>query len=101
MRQKKRIYIAGRISGNTSYRQDFNEAQERLEREGWEVCNPLNNGLDDTASWEEHMRADLKMLLDCDAIYMLQRWWRSKGATIEYKLANAIGMEVIHMRTNP
>lgn len=50
---------------------------EEQKRHAWDVASflltaghtpvsPFNNGLDANASHEEHMRADIRMLLDCD-----------------------------------
>lgn len=55
----------------------------------------INNGLPKSAPYGRHMRKDLRMLLDCDAIYMLCGWERSKGATIEKAVAYSCGMEMI------
>ena len=84
----KKIYISGPISGlplETVYN-NFTNAEVNLLEKGYKVVNPFNNGLPTTATWEEHMRADLKLLLDCDAIYMLEGWEKSRGARIEYAL---------------
>ena len=42
------------------------------------------------------MRHDIKLLCDCDAIYMLNGWRESAGAKIEHKLARDIGIEIIY-----
>lgn len=92
----KKIYISGPISGlpfETVYN-NFTNAEVQLLGQGYEVINPLNNGLPTTATWEEHMRADLKLLLDCDAIYMLEGWEKSRGARIEYALAVDLKMDI-------
>nr|DAL72517.1 MAG TPA: chromosomal replication initiator protein [Caudoviricetes sp.] len=92
----KKIYISGPISGlplETVYN-NFTNAEVQLLEQGYEVVNPFNNGLPPTATWEEHMRADLKLLLDCDAIYMLEGWEKSRGARIEYALAVDLKMDV-------
>ena len=93
---KKKIYISGPIRGyDTSERKDtFAKAQEVLELCGYEVSNPFDNGLDDEATTHEHMRADLKMLLDCDEILMLKGWNRSAGCSVELQCAVAAGLEV-------
>ncbi len=91
-----KIYISGPISGlplETVYN-NFTNAEVQLLEQGYEVVNPFNNGLPTTATWEEHMRADLKLLLDCDAIYMLEGWEKSRGARIEYALAVDLKMVV-------
>lgn len=91
-----KIYISGPISGlplETVYN-NFTNAEVQLLEQGYEVVNPLNNGLPTTATWEEHMRADLRLLLDCDAIYMLEGWEKSRGARIEYALAVDLKMDI-------
>lgn len=92
-----KIYISGPISGlplETVYN-NFTNVEAQLLEQGYEVVNPLNNGLPTTATWEEHMRADLRLLLDCDAIYMLEGWEKSRGARIEYALAVDFKMVVM------
>ena len=37
------------------------------------------------------MRADLRALLGCDAVYMLPGWRGSRGATVEHAVAGACG----------
>ncbi len=93
-----KVYISGPISGlplETVYN-NFTNAEIRLQEQGYEVVNPLNNGLPRESTWNEHMRADLKLLLDCDAIYMLNGWEYSKGASLEYDLAIDLGFKLIH-----
>lgn len=92
----KKIYISGPISGlplETVYN-NFTNAEVQLLEQGYEPVNPLNNGLPTNATWEEHMRADLRLLLDCDAIYMLEGWEKSRGARIEHDLGIDIGLGV-------
>lgn len=92
----KKIYISGPISGlplETVYN-NFTNAEVELLEQGYEVVNPLNNGLPTNATWEEHMRADLRLLLDCDAIYMLEGWEKSRGARIEYALGVDLKMDI-------
>lgn len=93
-----KVYISGPISGllYEEVEKVFNEAEIRLQEQGYEVVNPLNNGLPRESTWNEHMRADLKLLLDCDAIYMLNGWEYSKGASLEYDLAIDLGFKLIH-----
>lgn len=92
-----RVYISGQITGLPfeEVERNFNEAEQRLEAEGFTAVNPLNNGLTVDHKWIEHMKADIKMLLECDAIYLLKSWRQSKGATIERDLAVSLGYKVI------
>lgn len=96
---KKRVYISGAISGRLpeDVCEDFERAEARLREMGWDVVNPLKNGLTEEDTWEAHMRADLRMMLDCDAISMLPGWSESRGARFEITVALELGMEVIHL----
>ena len=68
----KKIYISGPISGYSyeERQQYFAKVQEILELVGYEVKNPLDNGLPSDSTTHQHMREDLKMLLECDEIFM-------------------------------
>ena len=93
-----KVYISGPITGlpYEEVEKAFSKAEASLKEQGHEVVNPLNNGLPRESTWNEHMRADLKLLLDCDAIYMLNGWEYSKGASLEYDLAIDLGFKLIH-----
>lgn len=91
-----KIYISGKISGLqfSEVKEKFYDAQALLEEIGFEVVNPLDSGLGSEASWRQHMVRDIEMLLECDAIYMMDNWIDSRGASIEYDVANRMGMDV-------
>lgn len=93
---KPTIYISGGISGRPpqEYNAHFASAAAMLEAEGYDVINPLYNGLPEDASWHQHMRADIRLLTYCHEIYMLAGWERSTGASAEHALAVALGMAV-------
>ena len=74
----------------------FSEAVQTLERQGWEVINPFDNGLPVEAPYEEHLAADLQLLLDCKALFALRGWQRSNGARIEVAFAKRLGIKVIY-----
>ena len=92
-----KIYISGQISGLPldEVKAKFQDAENRIVEHGDEVVNPLKNGIPSTESWEVHMAADIVLLLDCDAIYMLQGWEASKGATLEKNIAERMGKKII------
>lgn len=98
--QKKKIYISGQISGLTpdEYRANFLEAERQLYAQGYEVVNPIFNGVDTTQPWQVHMKTDIRLLLDCDAIYMLPNWELSNGATLEREIAKALGFVIEYER---
>lgn len=91
-----KIYLSGKISGLSFpyVQQRFNNAEALLTELGFEVVNPLNNGLDQEKTWNEHLCKDIEMLLPCDAIYMMDNWVDSTGASIEYDIAMRTGKDV-------
>lgn len=93
---KKRIYISLPISGyDLDERKETALAMEvKLRGRGYDVFNPFNNGLTDKASTYEHMKADIKALLDCDVIMFMYGWNRSAGCHTELCVAMACGMEI-------
>lgn len=94
--KKKRIYIAGGIEGLDieKRKQAFREVEMRLRDEGYVTKNPFDNGLPDDARRENHIRADLKMMLECDEIYMMRGWEWSKGASRERDVALECGLKI-------
>lgn len=99
------VYISGPIDKNDDWRRDFDLAYARLKAEGYGVVhNPreIGDGVDlaftvlgRKPDYAEYMRADLKMLLKCDTIYMLKGWEGSAGARTELSVAQACKMRVI------
>ena len=85
---RKRIYLAGKVTGLSRYEaaMKFSERQKILEKEGYEVINPLNIAAwgDD---WHTAMRKCIKSLMDCDEAYFMPCWVESKGAFFEREIA--------------
>jgi len=95
--EPKRIYIAGPMTGYPDCNfAAFHAAAERLAQAGWKVFNPAENfgGRKDLAR-ETYLRLDLAMLAQCDAIAMLPGWEDSRGAKLEYLVANELGCTII------
>lgn len=91
-----KVYISGPITGaEFGNRFAFMAARCGLELCGYEVVDPSDVKLDGDATWADYMRADLKLLLDCDYIYMLDGWEDSKGARLERELAENLGIEQV------
>ena len=88
-----RLYISGPMTGLPDYnRPAFNSTALQLRRAGYEVVNPVDNGLPESSPWHHHMRADIGLLMRCDAVAWLPGWHQSKGAKIEIELANKLLM---------
>ena len=76
-----KVYIAGRITGDPSYREKFSEVEIRLRRQGHAVLNPAR--LPDGFTQAEYMRICLAMIDCVDAVYFLPDWTYSEGARVE------------------
>lgn len=95
--EKDKVYISGAIAhyDMEERKEAFSDAEMRLRGKGFNPVNPFKNGLPDEAHWREHMRADIRLLLDCEFIYMLQGWELSKGAKLELDVASSCGIKVL------
>lgn len=95
-----KCYISLPISGYdlTERRRKAEEVKAFLIAAGYEPVSPLDNGLSDEAPYGEHMKADLKILCDCDAICMVRGWELSKGCEVERQVALICGIPVNYYR---
>ncbi len=98
MNRKKKIYIAGKVTGLPygDVKQKFRAAENQLHEQGYQVVNPteLYQGTD----WDGVMNVCLNALADCDAIYMLTDWANSRIATLEHTKALELRIP-IHFQT--
>lgn len=91
----KKVYLSGPMSGRTNWNRDaFMDAQARVGKKDVLVFNPHFNGVEMSAPWKEHMRADIRNLMDCDILVQLPEWELSRGARLEWEVAKAIGLEI-------
>lgn len=99
--KKYKIYISGQITGlpKDEYISLFSKAEETLRAKGYDVVNPLRNGLADCEHWQQQMKADIRLLLECDAIYMLPNWECSRGAELERGIAEQVGLVIQYEKT--
>ena len=93
-----KIYISGQITGlpYEEVKAKFKEAEDTLHAQGYKTVNPLKNGIPTQASWEIHIAMDIILLLGCKHVYMLPDWIYSKGATLEKKIAEFTGKNIIY-----
>lgn len=92
---KEMIYIAGPITGVDGYEETFNNAEKELEDLGFIVCNPIKPGLVDGADYKYYIDRGLKMLMECDGIYLLKGFNKSKGALLEWHYAFVNGLTIL------
>ena len=78
-------YVAGKITDNPDYMEQFAEAEKALKLAGHAVMNPtiLPPGFEH----HEYMKVCFSMIDVCDAVYVLNNWRDSKGAKMEVEYA--------------
>lgn len=94
--KKKKVYLSAPISGYdlNERRERFAHMKEGLEKLGYNVMNPMENGLSDDAPTTQHMKRDIIMLLQCDVIFLMKGWNKSAGCLTELHVATACGLDV-------
>lgn len=91
------VYISGPMTGwpcnNASA---FEAAAQRLKEAGYRPVSPAKVVLPEGVepSWENYMREDIRLLVQCQGVCTLYGWRDSRGATIEVDLAVKLGLVV-------
>lgn len=101
-----KVYLSGAITSLTEseYKKAFLTYEKELKQQGHFVVNPVTVGevlktkLKKEPSYEEYMKTDLKELLDCDAIFLIPGWQKSKGAKFEKEVATMAGLKIIEYK---
>ena len=88
-----KVYLSGKISGDSNYRQKFNAMTEELLSYGYVVFNPAV--LPDGFEYEDYIDLDLLILSRCDAIFLLRDWKSSLGAKREVEEAKRLGLRIL------
>lgn len=92
------IYVAGKMTGLPNMgRERFMQAERMLESFGYVVLNPAV--LPDGLKFDAYMPICLAMLNAADAIFLMDGWRDSMGATLEHDYALYQGKQVITQET--
>lgn len=92
-----RVYVAGPMSGLPDLNfPAFHARTHMLRGRGAHVENPAEINPDPSMDWSDAMRADIPRLLTCDTIDLLPGWEKSRGATLEYHIAQQLGMTICY-----
>lgn len=94
-RAKRRIvYVSGPITGHPDGNiASFAKLARELRAQGDYVINP-HEICQNPATWQEAMRRNIAMLVECDTIYLLPGWKLSRGARMEAYIAGELEMDV-------
>jgi hypothetical protein len=102
-----KVYISGPITGlpRELARRIFTNAAKELVDQGHEPVDPFGlphpagcgcrRPVDGEHDWACCLRKDIRALVDCDAILMLEGWERSHGARLELQVAAGVGLQVL------
>lgn len=93
-----KIYISGKITGlpNEIAEENFRRSEELLTEIGFETVNPMREIAKKHREWIDYICDDLRLLNDCDAIYLQSNWTDSQGANIERAFAKAKGLRIFY-----
>lgn len=93
-----KVYISGPISGcpngNRSMFYKLASMISKIHHVSG-VVNPheLHEDAKDL-SWIGYMRRDIKAMVECDQVFLLEGWLWSRGARLEYRLAKKLGITI-------
>ena len=92
---RKKIYIAGPVTGVEGYEETFAKAADDLRARGYEPVNPVAPGIVEGYSYRDYINRGFQMLMECDGMLLLPGYMESKGAALELHYALAVGMEIM------
>jgi len=90
------VYICGPMTGLPEHNYPaFHAEAKALRAEGHTVVNPAELDHSANETWEDHMKTDVKAMMDCDTICVLPGADNSDGATKERMIASWFKFDVI------
>ena len=87
-------YLSGAVTNDPDFRLKFDYAEHQLKLKGFKVLNPVK-GEKDGKDWGYYLRKDIRKLTKCDGIILMDDWYESKGAQLEKKVAEGLGMKIL------
>lgn len=92
----KKVFISGRVSGikYENAKKNFRKAEKIIEAQYLEPVNPIKI-CKHTWSWNRCMIVCLWNLMQCDTVYFMRNYKKSRGARIEYKVAKWLGKTIV------
>lgn len=87
-----KVYIAGKITGNPMYKEEFDFARKKLTERGHVVLNPAS--LPVGMSRADYMRICFAMIDTCDFALFLPNYKDSNGAKVERAYCEYVGIPI-------
>ena len=93
-----RVYLSGPITGTKDAPERFILSAIRASNFADAVANPVefNKNLPAETPWEVYMEIDLRLLEECDTIYMMHGWENARGCNDERNKAIEKGLNVLY-----
>lgn len=91
--KKRKIYIAGKITGDSDFEKKFRDVKEHFEKLGYVVLNPAE--LPKGMSPGDYMRVCFSMIDISDLVYFIPDYKDSLGAKLELEYVRYIGKDAI------
>lgn len=98
---QKSVYISGKITGTIDLNKfKFRQAENHLRNfygDEAMIINPHTILHLHDKSWEMYMREDVRAMLKCSCVFVLDDWKQSRGAITEVLLASYLGMPILEL----
>lgn len=97
--KKDKIYLAGKVTGDPSYKKKFEAGVKHLEDLGWkreDIVNPAQKVPDGTP-WLKAMWKCLGLMRRCGWVAMLPDWKESRGARVEHWIARMTMKYIVYV----
>lgn len=95
-----RLYLSGPMTGKKDFNYPaFREAASSLRDKGYDVFDP-SELFDGDASYEKYvyMKEDIRSLLGCDVLVLLDGWENSLGVRVEMDVAIACNISIKELK---
>ena len=80
------------------YEERFSAAEKEVIELGMIPVNPVTLLHNHDKRWSSYMRESLTAMLECDSVYLLEGYYLSEGALIEFHLANKLNFEIFNQK---
>lgn len=91
------LYLSGPMTGLPEFNfPAFNAAAKHLRMLGMTIINPAEMDDGNTSlPWGYYIRRDIKKLMECDGVVVLEGWQKSKGCNVELTIARMLDMKIL------